>query len=631
MNFEAKPQSLLTFRVGPVLCCAPSFPVRSIITPPKLTHPPGSDSSQPGIFKHGSHIVKVFDLRQKFGVELSQQTQPGNLIIAMLESEGFAFWVDQILDVFDFPSEGWGDLPPAIPRGVFSRTLLLNKKIHLYSEFEKLATINDLGYLKHYIQQLTQQSSPEATVAKNKETGNSITNKKPEAQTTTKESAITASAVHKADENKAGSIPDIKKVTSANDKPAEKMINTVSPSHKKIEITPSVGINKTATTTGRPKTAQTTAKPDSTSTLRTDKPIPVHSTASAASRPELNKVGHTSTIEKKPTADLKKTSANTARLNTTPPLNTTSSSNTSSPAVQKTAQQGTDSSVFGIILLFLLFLGAIGAGTYYLLLDDTKREVTYKKEMTTISPAPRYEEESTYDEFKNDFSEVEPISDELNSSNIDIEEIVATKEDENNLLENTIESAEMETPPAALAGKVEAAKTELEEVTPAQVTAEEDSNVSQPERVIKKESDTPLFSTGPDLLDTLAYRAEITKLDDEITITLHQTVSEEKQQPAEAAIALEAMSVEENKADETLSSPPPAKTLKQKELKKEVASKQIIKEVIHIVVKGDTLWAIAKKYVNNPFLYPELARLSNIKNPHRIYPGNRVRIRFVKN
>ena len=46
--------------------------------------------------------------------------------------------------------------------------------------------------------------------------------------------------------------------------------------------------------------------------------------------------------------------------------------------------------------------------------------------------------------------------------------------------------------------------------------------------------------------------------------------------------------------------------------------------IIHIVVKGDTLWAIAKRYVNNPFRYPELARLSRIKNPDLIYPGNRI-------
>ena len=52
-------------------------------------------------------------------------------------------------------------------------------------------------------------------------------------------------------------------------------------------------------------------------------------------------------------------------------------------------------------------------------------------------------------------------------------------------------------------------------------------------------------------------------------------------------------------------------------------------EVIHTVVWGDTLWFIAKRYVNNPLRYPELARLSNIEDPDLIYPGDRVRI-FVE-
>ena len=50
------------------------------------------------------------------------------------------------------------------------------------------------------------------------------------------------------------------------------------------------------------------------------------------------------------------------------------------------------------------------------------------------------------------------------------------------------------------------------------------------------------------------------------------------------------------------------------------------KIIVHIVVKGDTLWGIANKYVRDPWRYPELAKLSNIKNPHRIYPGNKVKI-----
>jgi chemotaxis signal transduction protein/LysM repeat protein len=49
-------------------------------------------------------------------------------------------------------------------------------------------------------------------------------------------------------------------------------------------------------------------------------------------------------------------------------------------------------------------------------------------------------------------------------------------------------------------------------------------------------------------------------------------------------------------------------------------------EYTHIVVKGDTLWDIAARYLGNPFRYPELAELSRIKNPHWIYPGDIIRI-----
>lgn len=52
-----------------------------------------------------------------------------------------------------------------------------------------------------------------------------------------------------------------------------------------------------------------------------------------------------------------------------------------------------------------------------------------------------------------------------------------------------------------------------------------------------------------------------------------------------------------------------------------------IEEFTHVVVKGDTLWDIAAHYLKNPFRYPELARLSQIKDPHWIYPGDIVRIK----
>jgi LysM repeat protein len=51
-------------------------------------------------------------------------------------------------------------------------------------------------------------------------------------------------------------------------------------------------------------------------------------------------------------------------------------------------------------------------------------------------------------------------------------------------------------------------------------------------------------------------------------------------------------------------------------------------ERVHVVRKGDTLWDIARQYLNDPFMWQEIFRLnaSTIRNPHLIYPDEHVQL-----
>lgn len=58
------------------------------------------------------------------------------------------------------------------------------------------------------------------------------------------------------------------------------------------------------------------------------------------------------------------------------------------------------------------------------------------------------------------------------------------------------------------------------------------------------------------------------------------------------------------------------------------ASDERLEIVEYTVVRGDTLWAIARRFTKNPFRYQEIASENDVKNPALIFPGQQLTLRI---
>ncbi|MDZ7803880.1 chemotaxis protein CheW [Thiohalophilus sp.] len=531
--------ALLIYQVGPVRCCAPTGPVEQIVLPPDLTHPPGSDAARPGIFRHGRHIVSVIDLRQRFGIDPADW-QPGRLVITQLTRGYTGFWVDRIVDVIRSPTEGWGGLPPHLPRDAFSRTLLYRDRIHLYTDFEQLPHLHPAGFLRQYLARLEPAAEPEPPVAQpvsEHQPRASQSDAAPGRENTPPPTAATRSA------------PEPAPTPSSPPPPA------VAPPQQ----------------TSRPAEATTPAPPAT----------PTRPTAAAG----------TGKPPSSPSRAASDTDHPAAGRQTVPPVADTTRPTPAPPTMSKSAPTPTTEETgggFGVLLVLLLLLGAGAAGVYLWYptgdipdpLPVTSREQPAPRPALPTPPPER-------------LSEVAPRS--------------TTGE------------------PIAPAVPTEAPARPEPKPEPEPEPEPESDSASAPQT--PSQAPTPAADT-PHLLGDLVrsdppYRARIEQDSEGITLIF------EAPAPAVPAVATSpdaplngpgpkddgapATPPADGQADapasDTPSTPPPRR-----------------EEIVHVVARGDTLWDIAQRYVDNPWRYPELAENSEIHDPDRIYPGDKVRI-----
>ena len=530
---EVNNNALLLFQVGPVLCCAPSLRIAAIIEPQPLTHPPGASPSQPGIFKHAGHIVATRDLRYHFGVPQQNWKIPGRVIIATLAHGNTGFLVDEITAVMAMPNTGWGTLPALIPRNVFNRTLLLDKKMYLYTDFDKLDRLREPGCLRPYLQQLlTQQEKSSAREPPAR------------AESTTYTPSITQP------EHTLPTVPAV----AASATPIT--TNTLKDITNPARFTTDERIKKTA----KHSLATTDKRDDNNAPKRMPTPpaTPSSNTASfgvSTSKPTITTVtlAHTATVvpaNNMKNAALTENSVNRLPTDARSPLLDMDSG---SPPVQARSWPERRNEV------------------EFRVVQQAPKQHTDKITVAP-SPLPPAKQQNTRVLFA-------VIVLALIGGMVSLFFILTT----------TTLSLSTNTHPTVVESTVVASQPSPD-------------NSSITNKVIAPMPAIP--ATGI----PAPYQANIQQNNRGITIVLSAPAQEQlfttNEQPAVNARPAAPSSVAT-----TSTKAPPTQT-----------------EITHIVVKGDTLWHIARRYVNNPFRYPELARLSNIKNPDLIYPGNRVRI-----
>jgi LysM repeat protein len=515
----------------------------------------------------------VVDLRQCFGVDPADREHPGKIVVAEVSGGLAGFWVDEIIDVTQCPQQGWSSVPALVPGDIFTRTLLFADHIQLYAEFENYIDFRETGYLRQHIQALKSQlKAKEPTPATAGKTGAAWPGNTP--QTATQRPAgIPASP---------GSVPAGKDADASDSRlTGEPVAGPTSPGSEPDHAVPRVSaagsppLARAITVTDRrpPSPAKSAPPPASAQPRQPDKIArqPAHS-SSASSRV-------------KPAGKEPATRLVAATRNSVSPTPQNLQLRPASTPAAATRQSHVD---YGLWLLLGTLLLVLMAGVYFI----------------------------------TDMAGQNPLSTETASPSAD-----------------KVAGAENPAAGSDAGDPVQPAPMQYAEPEPVREIVRQPPSLGMP---VDTGVAGPATATTPGSdqhTGEQAYRATINEDDEGLVIVLDApeeesltdtaAMPEEGENtdtplpslPAQLSEAAPLVEMDEGKQPKKT-----AATETSSDAVTRVEKKIVSTVVIHVVVKGDTLWHIARRYIRNPWRYPELARLSKIENPDLIYPGDRVRI-----
>ena len=595
MSSKQQVSSLLTFRVGPFHLCVDAVEAEAIIETPQIRSVPCTPPAVSGVFTHRGEIAVAVSLMHKFGLPKPESKKHGRLLVARVEDEPKGFWVDEVLDLLRDSDLQWQKLPQLGRRTIFDHAVLTAKATLLHTNFEKLFHAQDAGKEAVLISAAAGVPLPQIGSENNDLTG---FDKKPDPGESIDTGCMTRSAdsVMETENPHASDTPSTSK-------------NSIDPDAPEVNYADLPGTKRF----NSGLSGQISGQQPRQRIHKQNRPSPgpgIRLYSGSGLQPERPKRPGTHEKSFALGADSRFLSSSTNK-------------------------KGGWGKLTMAATLLLIVIGACS-----ILLWPSNQQ---KGKPTAVSSL--HAAESTYSQVKPMVQLPTPADDKPDRQEI-VSELQTTKfppETDSLSMPTRAERVDKPKPDMLSANQT----VQLDDVqrdkiaeTPASAESVDPEPSKEAEIIIESvetkvvESDRTAVvsspaedvsgktSNNPNPLKTTSNSAA-TNFNESSDANAGTKTTRSESTLAPEKSGEEILRIETNDFTLTIERPEIPSTAQPSP---KSVPQTTIERLIHIVVKGDTLWDIAKNYLGNPFRYPELAKLSQIKDPHWIYPGDIITI-----